>query len=155
METQTGYIKALQIMFKALLAGPLVLAAIAILLYSQKGLTSLVDKRTGNVFMYVAIIITISCVAMSYKLFSQKLEEAKQQSDLTEKLNGYRAAFITQLGLCEGPSLFAVICYFLTGNVALLVILAFALLNFGRIYPTKQKITQQLELDNQEENMVD
>ncbi len=155
METQTGYTKALQIMYKALLAGPLLFIAIVILLYAKAGLTPAIDKGTGNIFMYVVIIVAVSCVVMSNKLFNQKLEETKQRSDLIGKLDGYRAAFILQLALCEGPSLFAIICYFLTENKAVLIILAFVLLNFARLYPAKPKIVQQLELDESEESMFD
>jgi hypothetical protein len=99
--------------------------------------------RTGNnfpvdVFLYGAIVSSVISVGMSYKLFNQKLEEAKQQNNLVVKLNGYRAAFILQLALCKAPGLFTIICYFLTGNKMLLWILFLLVLNFGSRHVTKQ-----------------
>jgi cobalamin biosynthesis protein CobD/CbiB len=155
VEAQSNYIKTLQILFKALLLGPLLFIAIVIVLFATGALIPGITGATANIFLYVVIVVAVLATTMSYKLFSQKLEEAKQQNDLTNKLDGYRAAFILQLALCEGPALFSVICYFLTENKMLLVVLLFLVLNFARLYPTKTKIVQQLELDDNEESMFD
>lgn len=78
----------------------------------KQGLLRQSMKERGTIFMYLVIIIASLFVGMSYKLFNQKIEEAKQPRDLTGKLDGYRAAFIMQVALGEGPSLFAIIGYF-------------------------------------------
>ncbi len=155
MEAQSNYIKALQILFKALLLGPLLFIAIVTILFATGALIPGISGATANIFLYVVIMVAVLAVTMSYKLFNQKLEEAKQQNNLTGKLDGYRASFILQLALCEAPALFAVICYFLTENKALLVVLLLLVLNFARLYPTKPKVVQQLELDDNEESMFD
>ena len=155
METQGNAVKALQILYKALLAGQLLFAIMVILLFARGILSPAITNPAATIFFYVAIGLSVAATAFSYKLFAQKLEEAKQQKTPTEKFNGYRAALILQLGLCEMPALFVIICYFLTGNKMLLALLILLLLNFARLYPIRSKIIQQLELDQDAESVLD
>lgn len=154
MESQPGYMKALQILYKALLIGQLLFAAIAILLVS-KGIGASAVGIPASALFYVAIGLSVVAVGMSYKLFVQRVEEAKKQPGLTDKLEGYRAAFILQLGLCEGPGLFSIICYFLIGDIRVLILLVLLILNFFSLYPTKRKLVRQLELGSDEESMFE
>ena len=153
MQTQPGYFKSLQILYKALFIGLLLFGSIAILLVKNGFATG--NNFPADIFLYVAIALSVTLVSLSYKLFNKKLEEAKQQNNLGDKLNGYRAAFILQLALCEMPGLFTIICYLLTGSKMFMWLLLLLLLNFGSRYPTKSKLIQQLELDMEEENMLD
>lgn len=154
MEPQPNYLRSLQILYKALLIGQLLFAVIVMLLVS-KGIAGSGIGISGNTFFYVAIGLSVVAVGMSYRLFGQKIEEAKQQDSLTAKLDGYRGAFILQLALCEGPALFSIICYFLTGYNMVLILLALLILNFIKLSPTKPKVIQQLELDSEEESLFD
>ncbi|HEY4876712.1 MAG TPA: hypothetical protein VIH86_14130 [Puia sp.] len=154
MQAQPGYVKSLQILHNALLIGLLLFALIVILLV-KNGFAATGNNFPADIFLYIAIAMSVILVAMSYKLFNQKLEEAKQENNLEDKLNGYRAAFILQLALCEAPGLFAIICYFLTGNKMLLGLLFLLVVNFGSSHLTKSKLVQQLELDDEEASMLD
>jgi membrane protein implicated in regulation of membrane protease activity len=117
MEIQGNYVRALQILYKALLGAQLFFAAILIILFATGGLAGTITVSTANIFIYVALAIAVLSVGMSYKVFNQKAGEAKRQNDLTDKLNGYRAAVIMQLALCEGPGLVSIIFYFLTAII--------------------------------------
>jgi hypothetical protein len=152
MDPQPNYIKSLQILFKALFIGQLLFALMVILL----GLRGVAGSSVGvptNIFFYFTLGVSIVAIGMSYKLFNQRIDQAKQQESLTGTLEGYRAVFILQLGLSEGPALLSIIGYFLTGYNLVLILLAILTGNFITLYTTKSKVVRQLGLGSTEESL--
>jgi hypothetical protein len=154
MESKANDLRAIQILYKALLVGQILFAAIALFVV-ESGRFTLHNAELGNILLIVAVILSVGGVAFSYSLFEKRMEIVKQQNDLSSKLEGYRAALIMQLGLSEFPALLAIIFYFITGNHAFLIIIILLLVNFLNLYPSRNKIVKQLELNSEEEAILE
>ncbi len=154
MDSKPSYLKSLQIIFRAMFLGQLMFAAIMLFLVMSGKLNS-PNAELGNILLTVAVAISVGAVAAAYVLFRNRVEIAKQQNNLTAKLDGYRAAYVIQLALSEGPTLLAIIFYFVSGNRALWIVIVLLLINFLNLSPSKSKISQQLELNGEEESMLD
>ena len=156
MESKANDLKAIQTLYKALLVGQLLFAAIAFVITRTKnGGLAFDDPSISNIFLIIAIALAIVCVSSSYILFRKKISDINQQDDLSIKLQGYRAALILQLALAEAPTLLAIIFFMLTGSSYLLILVVALLLNFLNLYPSKNKLAQQLELNDQEQAMFE
>ncbi len=71
----------------------------------------------------------------------------EMQAGVKEKFEQYRAASILQWALIEGPALFSIVGFFLTGNYAFLALLLAIIFLFAMTAPSKLKIQLQLQLN--------
>jgi len=65
-------------------------------------------------------------------------------SGVKEKFAIYRAACIVQWAFLEGPSLFCIIGFFLTGNYAFLFLSGTIIILFAMLAPSKMKVAFQM-----------
>jgi hypothetical protein len=83
------------------------------------------------------------------------MNDIKNKSSLTEKLNDYRAAFILRDALLEGAALFAIIAYMICNELILLGVAILLVLIFVFIKPTKDKLIKDLELSSDETVIIE
>lgn len=105
-------------------------------------------KPNDNAALFVniaAAYLTIA-VALSYWLFGVRLNVAKQQSSLSDKLNTYRTATIIRFALIEGALLLTVVFYLLTGKPVLLGIAGIGLVVLALLHPNPVKLKMDLDL---------
>ncbi|MBL7701065.1 MAG: hypothetical protein JNM14_02345 [Ferruginibacter sp.] len=143
-------LKALNIIHKGLLAGQVMFAAVtAYLLYSG----AVFPAATGldKILQVVALALTAAGVFAGFTVFKKKLGQIREmQGGAKEKFDQYRAACIIQWALMEGPAIFCIICFFLTGNYAFLAVVAFVIVLFVMTGPSKLKIQLQLQISEAE-----
>jgi 4-hydroxybenzoate polyprenyltransferase len=154
MESKAKELKALQILFIALLAGQVVLGLVACFVVNQ-GFSNASLRSITYILLILAAFMSIGALATGYILFHKRLDRLRELTDLSMKMQDYRAACILKWALFEGPCLFAIICYFLTGQSAFLGIALLLLLNFLNNYPSKRKLLLELDLSSQEEELFD
>jgi hypothetical protein len=97
-------------------------------------------------FVNIAAVYLAIAVALSYWLFGVRLNVAKQQTSLSDKLNTYRAATILRFALIEGAALLTVVFYLLTGNLVLLGIAGIGLVVLLLHHPNLVKLKMDLDL---------
>lgn len=97
-------------------------------------------------FVNIAAVYLAIAVAISYWLFGIRLNVAKQQSSLSDKLNTYRSATIIRFALIEGALLLTVVFYLLTGNLVLLGIAGIGLVVLALLHPNPVKLKVDLDL---------
>ena len=148
---QQGHaLKALNIIYKALMAGQILFASVCIYLIYSKLVLPAADEL-DKVLQVVALIITAGGIFTGMSLFKKKLVQIRETSaGAEEKFNLYRSACIIQWALLEGPSLFCIICFFLTGNYAFLALMVVVLFLFAMTAPSKIKVLQQLQISEAE-----
>lgn len=142
--------KALNIIHKGLMAGQVMFAAVtAYLLYSGAVIPAATElDRTLQV---VALAITAAGIFAGFTIFKKKLVQVREmQSSAKEKFDQYRAACIIQWALMEGPAIFCIICFFLTGNYAFLAVVGFVIILFAMTGPSKLRIQLQLQISEAE-----
>ena len=135
-----GAIKALTIIHKALLVGQILFAAVCIyIVYAKIELSPL--KELDRTLQVVAIALAAAGFFVGTSLFKKKLLQARAlQADTKEKFALYRTACIVQWALIEFPSIFCIVCFFLTGNYAFIALAAVLIVLFGMLAPSKTKI---------------
>ena len=134
-----------------MIGGLLIFAIIVFALNYLLGQGSL-DQSMIRIFFIAVIVIAIMSIFMAPRLYKKRITDALSPGlSLMDKLNIYRSALIVYLALCEGPGLFAVIVYFLTGYKPLLIVIAVVLLAMLLKRPEKSKIFNDLQLSSQEQ----
>jgi hypothetical protein len=98
----------------------------------------------------VAIILSAGGFYFGTVLFKKKLLQVRELLTVKEKMVLYRAACILQWAMIEGPCLFVIISFLLTGNYAFLALAVVLMLLFTMMAPSKLKIAFQLQLSEQE-----
>jgi hypothetical protein len=143
-------LKALNILHKALMAMQILFASVcASFVYSQGVLPA--AKELDKVLQVIALVLTAGGIFAGMSLFKKKLTQIREmETAAKEKFNLYRGACILQWALMEGPSLFCVTCFFLTGNYAFLVIVLVVIFLFAMTAPSKSKILLQLQISEAE-----
>jgi hypothetical protein len=143
-------LKALNILHKALMAGQILFASVcAYLIYSQSVLPG--AKELDKVLQVVALVLTSAGIFAGMSFFKKKLMQIREmETAAKEKFDLYRSACILQWALMEGPSIFCIICFFLTGNYAFLAIVLVVIFLFAMTAPSKNKIQLQLQISESE-----
>ena len=72
------------------------------------------------------------------------------KGSVSERFAVYRSACILQWALIEGPCLFCIIGFFLTGNYAFMALAGVLIILFAMQSPTKAKVMLHLNLSEQE-----
>jgi uncharacterized membrane protein len=145
-EQSTGNIKALKILHSALMMGVVMFGAIVFFLVYANHTSPVtgLDKP----LQVIALILCAAGIYFSNKLFKKQIETIRQSADsVKEKINQFRAACIMQWALLEGPALFTIIAFFLTGNYALFILSGIMICALYVAGPSKQRIMQQLQLN--------
>ena len=77
------------------------------------------DKEMIEIFQYMVPIFAMICIVASRFMFNKRRATLASAKTLQEKTEGYQAALIVKWALIEGPILFAIITFMLTGNYGL------------------------------------
>lgn len=144
MENKPAALKTLRILYVALLTGMIMFAGISFFI-STISEPPIADKEMYRIFLIVSLCISSVCLTVSANLFKKDISSIKQMSGLAGKFEKYRAAAIRNYAFTEAPALFAVIGFFLTHMLQLLVVAVALILIFLSLYPSSGKIAAQID----------
>jgi hypothetical protein len=139
------FIKTTSIIHLALVMGQIVFAATTLLISKNQAHT-----QNDGIFIYISPALALSGFVIGHFLFLKFLGNIKRDSPLKTKLAAYQSATIVRFALLEGPSLFAIVSFMLTGNMVFLGISAAIILYFIYLRPTRQKVEDDLALNYNE-----
>jgi hypothetical protein len=143
-------LKILNILHKVLLMGQILFAAGCIYIVYTKTILP-PAKELDRILQVAALIITIAGIYAGMTIFKKKLSIIREmQTNSKEKFSLYRSASIVQWAFLEGPSIFCIISFFLTGNYAFLALAAAIIFLFMLMAPSKVKIITQLQISEAE-----
>jgi hypothetical protein len=155
--TSSQYFKMLSTLCYALIGGLLVFVAISIVVSSNNiGNRSLIGNEDSvNFIFYIMVaVIALGGIAGSFIIFKNKLPGIKQKGSLAERLQDYRAAVILRYALLEGPGIFSIIVYFLTGEMKVLIATVVIILLMVYSMPNREKLINDLELSSSEAAVI-
>jgi hypothetical protein len=153
MEPRPNDLKAIRILYIALLAGQILFALIVTILVETGMLSTGINSLTP-VLQVAIILIAAVAIPASFFLFRKRLTEIDPEENLGKKLEKYRAALIIRMALCEFPVMFAIIIYFITHDRSFLWIVIVLISNFLFIFPSNSKITNSLQLNSSEQSSL-
>lgn len=144
-------IKSLSIIHKAMFVMQIIFTAICFYLSWSKTVPPTLDASTEKLFQVIALVFSAAGFFGGTFLMRKKILQAREMNATpVEKFGVYRAAAIVQWAMLEGPVLFCIITFLLSGNYALLVLAAVLLICFGMLAPTRAKLAFQLNLTDAE-----
>lgn len=149
METKANQFKALQILHAAMLIG-MVLFSIVSVVVIMKGSIRFANPSLGKSLQVIALLLTAALAGTGFFLFNKRIQSISDTANATERLGIYRSAAIIRWAMIEAPVLFIIICFMLTGNYAFLGLAIALMILFASTAPLKNKIVQQLELNDNE-----
>lgn len=140
-------LRVLNIFHKALLMGQIIFAAVCVyLVYSGK--VKSFSINLDKPLQVAALLLAAAGVFAGNTLFKKKLLQIRDlQENAKQKFEAYRAASLLQWSLIEVPSIFSIICFFLTGNYAFIALAFLLIMIFAIQAPSKNKVAQQLQVN--------
>ncbi|MFD0765366.1 hypothetical protein ACFQZI_10925 [Mucilaginibacter lutimaris] len=139
--------KVIKIIHLALLAGQCLFAVVTIFLNNTRnGFDTSKDKE----FLLIAIVLTVGGFFVGNLLYKQVSGVSAKKATFAEKFTTYQSALIIRYALLEGPSLFCIVCYFLTANLIFLLISGAIIIYFITLKPKADTIAEDLNLSYEE-----
>ena len=144
MEKNNGPVRALQMLFIAMLYGQIIFALIAFILVRYQFFTVNIEYGTGRSLETIAIIVSFAAVLLSYNLFKRRVGQAIQIVAPKEKFAEYRTACIIRYAIQESATLISLIFYLLTAKWNFIVIAIILIFIFMSQNPIRQRIKAEL-----------
>ena len=155
-QTSSEYFRTLQIIYYTLIAG-LVMSCIVALYLNQNGgfywQTDEVEKPMKKMIYLVALFV-FGGSAFGNWMFRKMIGIIKSMETLTEKMSSYRSALISKYALFAGASLFAIVAYYLSGNLLFLALSGLVILVFLTIKPTTARAANELDLNLKDKQAI-
>ena len=149
----SAYFKAMKILFTALFTGQVFFAVIAYVLQKSGSFSG--SPSLLQVFMYAAPAFNIMGIIVAHLIFKRRAAAIDIQQPLRMKLDEYRALCILRWAIIEGPTIFTIIAFLLTGAQVFLALTVFMLLVFLSLLPSRERLKKELALSSEEANIID
>lgn len=139
-------IKAIQVVYIALMAGLISFLIIAVALTQMSGPFIGGDESFMNTMLIVLIAMTAVTIPTGIVLFKKRMKEVSKMTELGEKIMNYRAALVVRAALFEGAGFFAVVCTLMFGHYIFIVTAVAIFLLFVMFFPTKTRIAKDMQI---------
>ena len=106
------------------------------------------NQDTLIYLQYFSILLVMAVIPLSEYMIKQKLKKALLMENINDRIEFYIMAIIIKLGLIEFINLLIIVIYFLTGHKTYLYISAILALFFLLSKPGKEKVFNDLGLNN-------
>jgi hypothetical protein len=141
-------LRAIRIIFGAIIAGALIFALIVNVIHYIQGPLAPEAKEYAHFFLYAAAGLAAICLVIAMNGYNKGITVAKETLiSLPDKLNQYRLSLVRYIALCEAPALFSIVAFFVTGNYLLFIITGIMIAAMLLKAPTLKRVTDDLGLD--------
>jgi len=146
------YFRALQILFFALLIGQISVVVVFYIVHTPVESEGVQHDKT---FMLILTMALVLLSGFAFFMNRKKLESARAQTTLKEKLTDYRAACIIKWAPLEAGALISAVLFFVTGNAFFLSFAATMIAFFATQFPSRQRLINELDLTAAEQLTLD
>ena len=149
-------LRGIRVLFTALVIGVVLFILMAVVIYELNGPFAPEIKEYNRVFIGIAIALALVCLVIASQGYKKGIIAARNLTGpLNNKLNNYRSLLVRYLALCEGPALFGVIVFLMTGEFWVLVITAVMFMAMLSAAPTPKRVISDLNLDWKEQKELE
>ncbi|HEX5652664.1 MAG TPA: hypothetical protein VFX58_06300 [Chitinophagaceae bacterium] len=149
-------LKMIRVLFGALVAGVFLFLLMAIFINRVNGPLTTELREFSKYLPGLALSLSLICLFIAVLAYKKGVVEARNlTAPLNEKLNQYRSFLIKYLAFCEGPALFCIVVFIMTGDARILTIAAVLLVAMLAITPSKKRVVNDLNLDWKEQQELD
>ncbi len=146
------YFRALQILFFSLLFGQI--GIISVLYFVRQPVVGEQLLQQDFIIKMLPVGLVL-LMGIAFFLSRKKLESARNQATLKEKLAGYRAASIMKWAPVEGGTLICAVLFFVHNNITFLYFAVAMLVLFATRFPSRQRLINELDLNANEQMTLD
>lgn len=104
-------------------------------------------SEINELFQLIAPVIMVIAVSTSIFLRKAMLAKVHNETNPHKLIKSYTGTRITQMGLVDASIIFAIVCFVLTTNTFFILLSSIGILYFASLFPLRNKIIQQLKLD--------
>ncbi|MDO3624814.1 hypothetical protein [Mucilaginibacter sp. BT774] len=142
--TPDSMLKTLAFTHVALLAFQMLFAIVA---FAQTTRIYFGVMNMDDEFVFIVPVLALGGFFGGYLIFKKQKYILREKENFQEKLSGYQSVLITRFALIQGPSLFSIVAYILSGNVFFLLITALMSAYFIFLRPSREKVENDLRFD--------
>lgn len=146
------FIKSLQIIHGALLAGILVFGAYVAIQGKEVLFFSYED---GKPFLFLAIIISFLGNLASKYLYAKLLKQISDKADLNQKVVKFSTAHIFRVAMLEFPAFMCIFFAMQSNNSFYFLLVGVLILMIIVIIPTKSKFENDVPLTSKEKSILE
>lgn len=151
-QTSKTFFRTLTIIHIALLFGQLVFLSVA--LFLKLSSDTIITNGFSFPFSVVVPLLVIGCLVASKVVYAITTKQAQSKDGITDKMQIFYVATIIKLALLEGPSLFTIVVFLLTGEVYFLIFTLILVLTFIFSKPNREKAIADLKLNFEETALI-
>jgi hypothetical protein len=107
----------------------------------------------GSLFTVLVPILLMMGVFFSSFLYKKQLQTILKEENLQSKLGKYQSTTIVRSALLEAPALVSIVATFITTNFYYIIFTSIALLIMLYNFPTKDKFSQNIDLNFEEKEV--
>jgi hypothetical protein len=139
--TPDSTLKTLAFTHVALLAFQMLFAIVAFAQTTRMyfGIMNMDDR-----FVFIAPVLALGGFFGGYLVFKKQKNVLRENENIQQRLAGYQSVLITRFILIQGPAIFAIVAYILSGNIFFLFITGSMSVYFIFLRPTREKIESDL-----------
>lgn len=147
--TQTQDLRAIRIVYAALMSGVLFFFISGLFIILQIGPLFDGDKFLEQLFLIVSTSFAVVGIPSGILIFKKRISGI-ENLDFDEKISVYRSAMILRASILEGLGFLFLICFMQTGSkiLAVEIVIILALMSF--YFPTDSRLAEEMKHDLRE-----
>ncbi|MFN8343743.1 MAG: hypothetical protein U0X91_01995 [Spirosomataceae bacterium] len=144
--TSRQYFKLLLLIYGVMLVGQVGTGAVFYFLRITQAAVMQDDAQLAGIFQYIVPAAVVLLPLSGLMLSKNALKNITEREPLSEKLRKYQSNLLLKYAFFEGPTLLALVAYFLTGKVAFLGAASALVIWFLFQIPHKDRVFNELPL---------
>lgn len=152
--TSRQYFKLLSLIYGVMLLAQVGTGAVLLFLRSTQGDVMHDDAQLAQIFKYLVPAVALTMPLIGWILSKKALKNIATSDPLSDKLRKYQGNLLLKYAFFEGPTLLALVAYFLTGEKLILGVAVGLVLWFLTQIPTKNRLFDEVPLLPLEESKL-
>lgn len=152
--TSRQYFKLLSLIYGVMLLAQVGTGSVLLFLRSTQGDVMHDDAQLAQIFKYLVPAVALTMPLIGWILSKKALKNIATSDPLSDKLRKYQGNLLLKYAFFEGPTLLALIAYFLTGEKLILGVAVGLVLWFLTQIPTKNRLFEEVPLLPLEESKL-
>ena len=121
-----------------------------VMVYKAGAIPVFASEELGTIKAIVIIALLVG-IPVSHIFYYKKIKHINPKLQLAQKISMFKTAFIVRISVLEAIGLLAIIGYFVTADKSFLYMFGVVFVLFIIHAPTKQRISNDLELSEEED----
>jgi hypothetical protein len=142
MQKHNSPLASLRLVYAIMLASSLAFTLTSIIIVNDDGFEAVSWNK--NTILVVCLFFAAVSGTIARTLFKKGMNEMEATDTLRSKFDTYTRASIVALAVIEGSVFFSLACYFLTGEIRMLIAAAIMIGYFLTYYPSIKKVATHI-----------